>query len=188
MTMTVSRNEDHDPGGELENRKWCRTGRHYVPLSRFSRNRHAPDGLDWECRDCHSARDAMRRRDENGLTKRERDAAERRENVRRLHEQGFQAKEIAERLGINQSTVYNDVKAMGINVTRNGRETAHQSSVDKTLDRTTLALTGLAGALDQIQLHDVEIDDENRRAWLKDLDRVATSLNRVRRQLRKGAS
>jgi hypothetical protein len=192
MTVVyVSKDEQHDPGGELEPRKWCSGPSgdpgHYTPVSEFGAAANRADGLRSVCRACEREMSRRRMRDENGYTKRDRKTLERLDLVRPLAEQGFSAPEIAEKLNHAYAThtIQKDIRRMGLNPAAQGRRGAAPVSVLKRIEAASIALAGIANQLDQLQLSEVTFPEEAA-GWEKELTKVSYSINRVRRQLKKG--
>lgn len=53
----------------------------------------------------------IKRRNEDGLTKKQQELKERREKVKELHDQGLTPTEIANKLGVTRQTIYNDLNS-----------------------------------------------------------------------------
>lgn len=168
---------------DLEIRVWCSAGRHFAPRSDFSPAPSRASGLAGECNTHQRERQARARRGPDGLTKRQRKVVERRARVKPLAEQGIPAIDIARRLGVSRGTIEEDMRAMDLGRYRNGQALAPRAA-SKVLENASMALIGPAAELGQLDLTNVELDPEDCRRWLKELDKASSALNRVRRQLK----
>lgn len=187
----VSKDNEHDPGGDLEPRKRCPgppgDEGHYAPISEFGPSPQRGDGLRSLCRNCDREAQRRNRRDAQGRTKKTIRRDERWEEVRPWAEQGFDAREIAEKLDNRWSkyTIQRDVREMGLSMPQNGYRGRAPVSVLKQLEAATVALAGISHQLDQLRLTNVVFPEEVRE-WEKELTKASYSLNRVRRQLKQG--
>jgi hypothetical protein len=113
----------------------------------------------------------------------ERRRKERQVHVRRLFEgEGRSAQDIAELLGVNESTVHNDVRSLGL--TR-GRPRVSNAKLTQVVDRAVTQLSTMAQLLlDQDGVDALVVEPDRVKEWERQLRVVGRAVARVRRTMK----
>jgi hypothetical protein len=116
---------------------------------------------------------------------------ERREEVKRLRAMGYSRDEIAEKLGVVESTVGNDIQALGLAGQRGPQAGRTHFNPIKAISHLITQADDLGGtmslALDQLQDHDYEIEPDVLEAWdatLSHRDNITAVISRLRNYIK----
>jgi hypothetical protein len=116
---------------------------------------------------------------------------ERREEVKRLRAMGYSRDEIAEKLGVVESTVGNDIQALGLAGQRGPQAGRTHFNPIKAINHLITQADDLGGtmslALDQLQDHDYEIEPDVLEAWdatLSHRDNITAVISRLRNYIK----